>query len=389
MAAITSPLRVLHVYSGNLYGGIETFLRALAEERNKCPDMAPEFALCFEGRIADELRASGAPLYMLGAVRLSRPWTVLRARRALAKVLRERRPDVVVCHAAWPYAIFSSVVRGTKTRLVFYRHDIGSERDWMNMLAGRITPDLVIANSNYTARTGHPRFAATYHRTVFYVIKPSHFSKVEARAAVRTALRAEAEDVVILQASRMQSWKGQALLIDALALLPRHLAWKCWFAGDAQRAFEKAYVDELKDSVARHNLTDRVSFLGQRDDVAALMNGADIFCQPNPVPEPFGIVFVEALSAGLPVVTTTVAGGALEILDPTCSAVSAPSAAEIARTLETIIAATTTRAGLSTGARLRATAFTDSALRLSELAGVLRIETLVFGRVHEQAREAV
>ncbi len=32
--AVSSPLRVLHVYSGNLYGGIETFLRALAEERD-------------------------------------------------------------------------------------------------------------------------------------------------------------------------------------------------------------------------------------------------------------------------------------------------------------------------------------------------------------------
>ena len=71
--AVSSPLRVLHVYSGNLYGGIETFLRALAEERGQCPEMAPEFALCFEGRIADEIRASGAPLHMLGGVRTARP----------------------------------------------------------------------------------------------------------------------------------------------------------------------------------------------------------------------------------------------------------------------------------------------------------------------------
>ena len=365
MAAITSPLRVLHVYSGNLYGGIETFLRALAEERNKCPDMAPEFALCFEGRIADELRASGAPLYMLGAVRLSRPWTVLRARRALAKVLRERRPDVVVCHAAWPYAIFSSVVRGTKTRLVFYRHDIGSERDWMNMLAGRITPDLVIANSHYTAKHAYPKFAGVESQVVYPVVRPPKVKLTnEERTALRKELGAGDNDVVILQASRMQAWKGQALLVDALALLPKTLAWKCWFAGDAQRDFEQAYVADLKASVAKHDLTDRVRFLGQRNDVSALMGAADIFCQANLSPEPFGIVFVEALAASLPVVTTNVAGGALEILDGAACCISEASASKIAEALRSAIASSEAFAAQAT---ICAPGFTDTARSLTGL----------------------
>ena len=47
------------------------------------------------------------------------------------------------------------------------------------------------------------------------------------------------------------------------------------------------------------------------------MHAADIHCQPNTAPEPFGLVFVEALYAGLPVVTTAL-GGALEILTDAC-----------------------------------------------------------------------
>ena len=58
-------------------------------------------------------------------------------------------------------------------------------------------------------------------------------------------------------------------------------------------------------------------FLGERRDVAACMRAADIHCQPNTAPEPFGLAFVEALYAGLPVVTTAL-GGALEILTDAC-----------------------------------------------------------------------
>ncbi len=363
--AVSSPLRVLHVYSGNLYGGIETFLRALAEERDQCPEMQPEFALCFEGRIADEIRASGAPLHMLGGVRLSRPWSVMRAQRKLANVLRARRPDIVVCHAAWPYAIFSSVVRAAKTRLVFYRHDIGGARDWMNKLAGRVQPDVVIANSHYTAKHAYPKFDDVKQHVVYPVVRPAKTNPGD-RERIRKELGAEENDVVILQASRMQEWKGQALLVEALALLPKDLPWKCWFAGDAQRDFEKAYVSKLKVNVAKHKIEDRVKFLGQRSDVAALMQGADIFCQPNLSPEPFGIVFVEALAVGLPVVTTNVAGGALEILDEKCSRVAAPTRDAIANILGDLLGSENVRGDLNSRAKTQAKEFTNLTTRLCQ-----------------------
>ena len=49
----------------------------------------------------------------------------------------------------------------------------------------------------------------------------------------------------------------------------------------------------------------------------ALLAAADLFCQPNTAPEPFGLSLVEALQAGLPVVTSGI-GGACEIVDASC-----------------------------------------------------------------------
>src|SRR5439155_14055714 len=98
-------MKVLHVHSGNLYGGVETMLVTLARHRKLCADMEPHFALCFDGRLNRELTASGAAVYPLGAVRISRPHSIWRARRRLREVL-EHQFDVAICHSAWSQAIF-------------------------------------------------------------------------------------------------------------------------------------------------------------------------------------------------------------------------------------------------------------------------------------------
>src|SRR5712692_9211545 len=81
-------MRVLHVYSGNLFGGIEAILIALASSRSLCPGVEHEFAVCFQGKLARELTRFGARLHHLGPVRMSRPATVRSARAALAALVR-------------------------------------------------------------------------------------------------------------------------------------------------------------------------------------------------------------------------------------------------------------------------------------------------------------
>ena len=103
-------MRVLHVSSGNLYGGIETMLVTIARNRHACPQMEQQFAMCFDGKVTEELRGTGAVVHMLGAVRLSRPRSVWRARSALRSVQRKIRFDVVICHGPWPLAIFGPAV---------------------------------------------------------------------------------------------------------------------------------------------------------------------------------------------------------------------------------------------------------------------------------------
>ena len=76
-------MHVVHVASGRLFGGIEQMLLTLARERALTPTVSVTFAVAAPGRLEEELRSSGADVTALGDVRLSRPASVVTARRRL------------------------------------------------------------------------------------------------------------------------------------------------------------------------------------------------------------------------------------------------------------------------------------------------------------------
>jgi glycosyltransferase involved in cell wall biosynthesis len=58
-----------------------------------------------------------------------------------------------------------------------------------------------------------------------------------------------------------------------------------------------------------------------------LLAAADIYCQPNIGPDAFGIAFIEALYAGLPVMTSAIGGGG-EVVTPSCGILLEPGDAQ-------------------------------------------------------------
>jgi glycosyltransferase involved in cell wall biosynthesis len=366
----TAP-RVLHVYSGNLYGGVETLLVTLARHRALAP-MAPEYALCFEGRLSRELRAEGVPVHLLGEVRVRRPWSVWQARRQLARVLARGSYGAVVCHSAWAQALFGPVVARAGVPLAFFLHDVATGEHWVERWAARTRPSVALCNSHFTAAS-LPRLYPDVVPDVVYLPVPPREPQPGARERLRAELGVSAETCVILQVSRMEAWKGQAAHLRALVALRHRTDWQCWLAGGAQRPEEAAYVASLQRFVTEAGLSGRVRFLGQRQDVPDLLAAADVFCQPNARPEPFGLSLVEALRAGRPVVTTRM-GGALEVVDADCGVlVPAGDEGALASALERLVADSAERARLGRNGPERARRLCAPEDRMVELAERLRV----------------
>jgi glycosyltransferase involved in cell wall biosynthesis len=324
-------MRVLHLGAGNIYGGIERALVSYAAGRSTCSEMSPEFAICFPGRFESELKAEGVDVTILGAVRLSRRHSVSAARRRLFELLTNRRPDVVVTHGPWVHCVFGPVVRAAGIPLALFIHNpLGLH--WLDLLARRTEPDLVIVNSRFTLHASR-RWIGRIHSAI--CTYPFGEAKEFDRDRLRAALNIQPETVLILQASRLAPYKGHRLHLKALAEVARDSAWHALFVGSAQPA-EERYARSLLTLRDTLGLAKRVEFLGHRSDVAELMTAADVFCHPNIGPEPFGMVFVEAMLAGLPVVATEM-GGAKEILRDGGGLLVAPKPTPLARALRRLM----------------------------------------------------
>lgn len=362
-------MRVLHLSSGNLYGGIERVLAASARHRALAP-MEPAYALCFPGRVSEELRASGVAVHDLSPVHASRPWTVWRARRRLARLLAQGDFGVAMTHGCWPHAMFAPVVRRAGIRLAHFVHGALGSGHWTERRAARTVPDVLIANSRFTAATVGRVFASPAPVVVHCPVDLSPASVN--REAVRDRVGAPADAVVILLAARLEAGKGHDVLIDALGRLSDLEGWECWIAGGAQGATGRRYLDELVRRAARSGVGTRVRWLGERSDVAELLVAANVVCQPNTAPESFGVAFVEALAAGVPVVTSDV-GGALEIVDETCGVlVPRGDAGAVAGVLRALIIDPVRRRALGAAGPARARSVGDPGVNLRALAAALR-----------------
>ena len=156
---------------------------------------------------------------------------------------------------------------------------------------------------------------------------------VEARTLTRAALGAGPDDVLLLSVGTICARKRQADLLQAMATLETTTQAMLLLVG----ARHPPYYDELLQELSRlpEQLRARVHILPETDNVQPFYAAADVFVLSSSE-ESFPRVILEAMAAGLPIVTTS-AGGVLEQLRPGVNASVYP-AGDIAR-LATALAA--------------------------------------------------
>ncbi|QVL33799.1 glycosyltransferase family 4 protein [Telmatocola sphagniphila] len=331
--------------------------------------MEPEFALCFHGRLWDELHATGVVVHHMEAVRLSRFLTIFRARTLLKRLLVKSKFDVIMIHGAWPYVVFAPVVKSTGIKLVAGVHDRLDRKGFINRWASRTSPDLIIANSKFTEEPAAKLFGGRQSRVIYLPVNkpPRNKDGDSLRRTIRSGLDTPQDSVVILQACRLERWKGHSVTIEALGQLKDLPGWRAWIAGGVQKSNESDYMKELRDLATRYGISERVHFLGQRSDVPSLMAAADIYCQPNTSPEPFGLVYIEALLAGLPVIGSS-SGGAAEIFSCDCSISCKQGDTEaVGKAMKRLITDRELRKKMSEAGAVRATHLCDASNQMNKL----------------------
>jgi glycosyltransferase involved in cell wall biosynthesis len=311
-------MRVLHIHGGNLFGGVETMLLTIARLGHLSPTMQSSFAVCFDQRFAAALRDAGIAPFVIGGAQIRNFRSVARAQARLFQIMSQVRFHAVICHMPWAQALFGSVVRRANVPLLLWMHGVGSQYHPLDRWARLTPPDHIICNSQYVALSARRLYPRT-ECSVCYPPVALRGARLtgDLKVALRRELDTPADAIVVVQASRIEPWKGHDVLLQSLAVLRGVPKWICWIAGDAQNPAEVRWLRKLRTIALRLGIIQRIRFLGHRSDISTLFQAADVYCQANSSPEPFGIAFVEALEAGIPVVATAF-NDTHEVVDLTC-----------------------------------------------------------------------
>ncbi len=112
---------------------------------------------------------------------------------------------------------------------------------------------------------------------------------------------------------RIMFWKGIKEFVIAADRVFKDLPDARAFVVGSPSDGAQEYLDEVRGIVRKLGLEDRVVFTGFRKDVPALMKTMDVIVHASISPEPFGMVIIEGMAMGKPVIATR-AGGPLDIV---------------------------------------------------------------------------
>jgi glycosyltransferase involved in cell wall biosynthesis len=353
-------MRVLHISGDAQVGGIESFLITLARNKDVDQTSRHDFVFTTEGPAIEVLRLAGAQVHSLGNDLYKRPMALYLARGRLSNICKEYKYDVGVFHN-YPYlvAAFADVLWRRKVKTVRYFHNETHPTSKLERFVRHVHArflDLSVFDSQFLLQ----RMPNAKGMVVYYPVDRQVKLTDEQRNEIRAQHATAPEDPIVIQVCRMAERKGHMRLLRALAML-KSLRWTCWIVGAPQREKEASYFEHVKSLTEELGLAERVRFLGTRNDVPELLAAADIFCHPNTYPpEPFGIALVEALQAGLPVVTSAM-GGPIEIVSEQCGFLVSPEDnVALADALRRLLTENRLRREMSVSARARGEVFKAS-----------------------------
>jgi|DewCreStandDraft_4_1066084.scaffolds.fasta_scaffold02256_9 glycosyltransferase involved in cell wall biosynthesis len=133
-------------------------------------------------------------------------------------------------------------------------------------------------------------------------------------------------DPLIGMVANLQEWKGQGTVLDAVEILRDEFpSLLCLLIGDVspRNQQDQQFAETLRRQILERNLLKNILLTGYRPDVPDLMNAMDIVLHASIQPEPFGMVVLEAMSLGKPVIATDL-GGPKEIIENGVSGLLVP-----------------------------------------------------------------
>ena len=262
------------------------------------------------GRMAGALAEAGGELVVMPAASKNPLVMAANAGRLAALIRREK---VSVVHARSRAPAFSALraARTTGTPFVATYHGVYGARTrlkrWWNAVMTR--GDLVIANSEFTREhvlaehgVDPDRVIAIPRGVDLKRFDPAAVSRERVVALCRRwSIEPDDPGPKVLLAGRLTRWKGQGLMVQALARLSAEGGPNLMLLLSGDDQGRKGYRAALERDVAAFGLSDTVRLVGHTEDMPAAYRLADLAAAPSLEPEAFGRTAVEPQAMARPV----------------------------------------------------------------------------------------
>jgi rhamnosyl/mannosyltransferase len=349
-------VRILHVYKDYppILGGIENHMRLLAEGQ-----AARGHEVTVLVTNPDGARTTSAVENRVRVIRAARLASVASTplSPALASELRRQSSDVTHLHFPYPVGEVSQWLLGRgRPTVMTYHSDVVRQAGILKLYRPALNRvldamDAIIIGSPPMRASSYLAGVQDRLRLVPYGIPVEHFmAPPEPSAQARVAQAVGPGGPILLFVGRLRYYKGLDYLLRAIPSIPDA---RLVVAGIGPMGAEwQALANQL-------GIAGRVNWLGETSDadLPALYQRADLFVLPaSHTSEAFGLVQVEAMSAGLPVVCTELGTGTTYVnLDGVTGLVVPPRDSEaLAASIRRLLADPALRASLGQAARSRA-----------------------------------
>ena len=271
------------------------------------------------GPMVVELERAGVEHITL-PLRSKNPLALHRNAGDLAQLIYDRGVDIVHARSRAPAWSAMTACRRVGRHLVTTYHGTYNAQNpfkrWYNSVMAR--GEKVIAISDFIAEHLRSRYnippsrVVIIHRGVDVDLFDPARTSAERIIQLAKAWRLPDGVPVVMLPGRLTRWKGQGVLIEALAALGRDDI-RCILVGSDQGRAH--YRRELEGVIARHGLTNIVHIVDHCRDMPAAYMLSDVVISASTDPEAFGRVAAEAQAMGRPIVATD-HGGARETVVP-------------------------------------------------------------------------
>ena len=236
----------------------------------------------------------------------------------LAKIIREKKVQIVHAHPARDYSIAALAVRLSKSaRLVLTRHVFFRLSSLYKFLLPENTVFIAPTKEGKRKLLKQNILPPGNIRLIYYGIDVKYFvetAKKIDRAELRKQLNLPDEKKLVGIAGEITEHKGQSDFVRAAKIVLEKFPDTEFLIIGQDSSSQKQHLFQLEELIAELGLSEKIRLLGFWKDVAPLYSILDVFVSASRV-EPFGLVIAEASAGGCAIVATATAG-ANEIIIP-------------------------------------------------------------------------